>query len=57
MTHLISFQFILQFTIIYIFEVGGALGRGLVVLQLYWNHTLAQVLSCKFAAYFQNTFS
>ena len=27
------------------------------VLQLYWNHTLAWVFSCKFAAYFQNTFS
>ena len=26
-------------------------------LQLYWNHTLAWVLSSKFAAYFQNTFS
>ena len=24
-------------------------------LQLYWNHTLAWVFSCKFAAYFQNT--
>ena len=28
-----------------------------VALQLYWNHTLSWVLSCKFAAYFQNTFS
>ena len=27
-----------------------------VALQLYWNHTLAWVFSCKFAAYFQNTF-
>ena len=27
-----------------------------VVLQLYWNHTLAWLLSCKFAAYFQNNF-
>ena len=25
--------------------------------QLYWNHTLLCVLSCKFAAYFQNTIS
>ena len=25
--------------------------------QLYWNHTPAWVLSCKFAAYFQNTLS
>ena len=25
--------------------------------KLYWNHTSAWVLSCKFAAYFQNTFS
>ena len=24
--------------------------------QLYWNHTLACVFSCKFAAYFQSTF-
>ena len=28
-----------------------------VALQLYWNHTLAWVFSCKFAAYLQNTFS
>ena len=28
-----------------------------VALQLYWNHTLAWVLSCKSAAYFQNTLS
>ena len=27
-----------------------------VSLQLYWNYTSAWVLSCKFAAYFQNTF-
>ena len=27
-----------------------------VALQLYWNPTLAWVFSCKFAAYFQNTF-
>ena len=27
------------------------------VMQLYWNHTSAWVFSCKFAAYFQNTFS
>ena len=25
--------------------------------QLYWNHLSAWVLSCKFAAYFQNTYS
>ena len=25
--------------------------------QLYWNHTSAWAFSCKFAAYFQNTFS
>ena len=25
--------------------------------QLYWNHTSAWVFSCKFAIYFQNTFS
>ena len=28
-----------------------------VLKQLYWNHTSAWVFSCKFAAYFQNTFS
>ena len=28
----------------------------MVALQLYWNHTSAWVFSCKFAAYFQNTF-
>ena len=28
-----------------------------VDLQLYCNHTSAWVLSCKFAVYFQNTFS
>ena len=28
-----------------------------VAKQLYWNHTSAWVLSCKFAAYFQNTLS
>ena len=28
-----------------------------VALQLYCNHTSAWVFSCKFAAYFQNTFS
>ena len=28
-----------------------------VALQLYRNHTSAWVFSCKFAAYFQNTFS
>ena len=28
-----------------------------VALQLYWNHISAWVLSCRFAAYFQNTFS
>ena len=26
-------------------------------LKLYWNRTSAWVLSCKFSAYFQNTFS
>ena len=26
-------------------------------IQLYWNRTSAWVFSCKFAAYFQNTFS
>ena len=25
--------------------------------QLYWNHTLTWMFSCKFAAFFQNTFS
>ena len=28
-----------------------------VVLQSYWNHTSVWVFSCKFAVYFQNTFS
>ena len=28
-----------------------------VALQPYWNHTSAWVFSCKFASYFQNTFS
>ena len=28
-----------------------------VALQLYWNHTSAWVFSCKFVAYFQNTFT
>ena len=28
-----------------------------VAKQFYWNHTSAWVFSCKFAAYFQNTFS
>ena len=28
-----------------------------VALQLYWNHTSTWVFSCKFAAYFRNTFS
>ena len=27
------------------------------LLQLYWNRTLAWEFTCKFAAYFQNTFS
>ena len=27
-----------------------------VALQLYWNHTSVWLLSCKFAAYFKNTF-
>ena len=30
---------------------------GKVVLQLYWNRSSAWMFSCKFAAYFQNTFS
>ena len=28
-----------------------------VTLQLYWNHTSAWVVCCKFAVYFQNIFS
>ena len=28
-----------------------------VAKQRYWNHTSAWVFSCKFATYFQNTFS
>ena len=32
-------------------------GLNKVVLQLYWNHTSAWVFPCKFAAYFQNTFT
>ena len=28
-----------------------------VAKQLYWNHTSAWVFSCKFVAYFQNSFS
>ena len=28
-----------------------------VAKQLYWNDTSAWVVSCKFAAYFQNNFS
>ena len=28
-----------------------------VARQLYWNHASAWVFSCKFAAYFQNTFA
>ena len=28
-----------------------------IALQLYWNRTSAGLLSCKFVAYFQNTFS
>ena len=31
--------------------------KAIKILQLYWNHTSAWVFSCKFAAYFQNTFS
>ena len=27
-----------------------------IALQLYWNHSLAWVFSCKYATYFQNTF-
>ena len=30
---------------------------GELVLHLYWNRTTAWVISCRFAAYFQNTFS
>ena len=26
-------------------------------MQLYWNHTSAWVISCKFAGFFQDTFS
>ena len=29
----------------------------IIAKQLYWNLTSAWVFSCKFAAYFQNTFS
>ena len=32
-------------------------GFNKVEKQLYWNHTSAWVFSCKFAAYFKNTFS
>ena len=28
-----------------------------VVKQLYWNHTSVRAFFCKFAAYFQNSFS
>ena len=28
-----------------------------VALQIYWNRTSAWVFTCKFAAYFENTFS
>ena len=31
--------------------------RRKLLKQLYWNHTSAWLLSCKFAAYFQNSFS
>ena len=34
----------------------SAISIKLVAKQLYWNHTLAWVFSCRFAAYFQNTF-
>ena len=38
MSHLISFQFILQFTVIYIFAVSGALGRGLqMTVKIIWR--------------------
>ena len=30
--------------------------RKTVAKQLYWHHTSARLFSCKFAAYFQNTF-
>ena len=29
---------------------------GIFTMQLYWIHTSAQVISCKFAAFLQNTF-
>ena len=32
------------------------LGRNFA-MQLYWNHTSAWVISCKFVAFLQNTFS
>ena len=30
---------------------------GIFAMQLYWNHTSAWVISSKFAAFLQNTFS
>ena len=35
----------------------GVLDFTKTVLQLYWNRTSSWVFSCKFATYFQNTFS
>ena len=35
----------------------SAISIKLLCKQFYWNHTSAWVFSCKFAAYFQNTFS
>ena len=34
----------------------GKVSFNKVAKQLYWNHTSAWVFSCKFTAYFQNTF-
>ena len=31
--------------------------RSVISIKLHWHHTLAWVFSCKFVAYFQNTFS
>ena len=39
------------------FVVGKVISSINCFLQLYWNHTSAWVFSCKFAAYFQDTFS
>ena len=40
-----------------IFEMTYSIIMLFISKQLYWNHTSAQVFSCKFAAYFQKTFS